>query len=121
VDAMKRLIFLGCIPFGLLYFNSENLFILIFGSEWREAGVIASILAPMFYLQFIASPLSYTLFLAGKNIYDLLWQIMSAVIISVILLINDSATSVIQSMSIAYSCLYLMNIHMSFKAASGND
>ena len=44
----------------------KPLFVLFFGEEWREAGVYARILMPMFMLQFIVSPLS-SMFLVAEQ------------------------------------------------------
>lgn len=44
--------------FLLILFFAPYLFALIFGKEWREAGVYSSILAPWFFLNFIFSPIT---------------------------------------------------------------
>lgn len=51
---------------------AEPMFVFIFGQEWRPAGAYAVILAPMFYLRFIASPLSYFLYLKEKQMVDMI-------------------------------------------------
>lgn len=117
LKTLKRLAFLGIIPFGLLYLYSDFLFGIIFGDEWRGAGEIASILAPMLYLQFIASPLSYTLYLSGKNLEDLVWQLFSLFCVAMILIYGGDSSIVIKLISMTYSLLYCLNIYLSYRAA----
>ncbi len=118
--AFKRLAALGVIPFGALYFLSENLFSLIFGDNWVQAGEMASILAPMLYLQFVASPLSYTLYLSGRQLMDLYWQIVMAVIaISVFSFVEDKVNA-LYIYSSGLSIMYLINIRISYVAACGS-
>lgn len=116
VKVFKRLVLLGLLPFGLLYFYSEYFFVIVFGDEWAQAGVLASFMAPMFYLQFIASPLSYTLYLTGKNVDDLIWQISAAIVTAGSLLISADAIEAVRFMVISYSSLYVINIYMSYRA-----
>lgn len=119
VKVFKRLMLLGLLPFCMLYLYSEYLFAIVFGGGWAQAGVLASFMAPMFYLQFIASPLSYTLYLTGKNIDDLIWQIGAAIVISCSLLISADAIEAVKYMVTSYSFLYVINIYMSYRAACG--
>ncbi|NEP55951.1 MAG: oligosaccharide flippase family protein [Symploca sp. SIO2G7] len=48
-------------PTLVLAIVGPDLFVWVFGPEWREAGVFARLMAPMLYFQFILSPIS-TLF-----------------------------------------------------------
>ncbi|NER23865.1 MAG: oligosaccharide flippase family protein [Symploca sp. SIO1C2] len=48
-------------PALILALIAPELFALIFGTEWREAGIFARLMTPMLYFQFILSPIS-TLF-----------------------------------------------------------
>lgn len=121
VKVFKRLVLFGTLPFGLLYLYSEYLFTIVFGDEWAQAGVLASFMVPMFYLQFIASPLSYTLFLTGKNRDDLIWQLSAAMAISCSLIISADAVEAVKYMVISYSFLYVINIYMSYRAGCARE
>ena len=44
--------------FVLLFFFAPDIFSLVFGKKWREAGVYAQILTPWIFLNFIVSPIS---------------------------------------------------------------
>lgn len=119
--AFKRLAALGFIPYIVLYLFSENLFSLIFGDNWVQAGKIASILAPMLYLQFVASPLSYTLYLSGRQLMDLYWQITVAVIALVVFAFFEDKVSALYIYSSGLSIMYLINMRISYVAACGSE
>ena len=53
-----KLCFIGALVFGTLYFFVEELFLLVFGAAWYEAGLYASILLPLFFVRFIVSTVS---------------------------------------------------------------
>ncbi|HZV67493.1 MAG TPA: lipopolysaccharide biosynthesis protein, partial [Telluria sp.] len=71
----KALLLLGMGPSLVLFLFSPPLFALAFGEAWRPAGELAQILAPLYFLNFIASPLSYVFFVAGKQKIELAWQV----------------------------------------------
>ena len=60
-DLYKRLVAVGLFPMLLLCLIGQDLFSVIFGSNWSEAGLYTQILAPWMFFVFISSPLS-TLF-----------------------------------------------------------
>lgn len=52
-----------CIP---ILFFAPDLFALVFGESWREAGNYARVLLPVYALKFISHPLSYVLVITGN-------------------------------------------------------
>lgn len=62
-------------PFLALFFAGPSLFAFVFGESWREAGIYAQILAPLLLVRFVASPLSYILFIVQKQNMDMIWQL----------------------------------------------
>ena len=54
----SRLSMAGALPLVVLLFFGPDLFELVFGTGWRQAGVYAQWMAPWIYLQFQWSPLS---------------------------------------------------------------
>ena len=48
----------GILPFSLIFIWGIDLFEYFFGSEWSEAGKIASLLSPVLFFSFIHSPTS---------------------------------------------------------------
>ena len=57
-EIFKRLVSLGVFPFLLLTVIGKDVFIVVFGNEWAEAGIYMQILSPLTFFQFISSPLS---------------------------------------------------------------
>ncbi len=58
---LSRLVAYGLFPILMLSLVGEDLFRVVFGERWAEAGVYTQILAPWMFFTFISSPLS-TLF-----------------------------------------------------------
>ena len=86
---LKKLIIIGIIPFGILYFTVEELFAFIFGEEWRIAGVYAGIMMPLFYIRFFVSPLTIMNIIFPKNHIGLYWQIGLLILHTIILVISS--------------------------------
>jgi len=117
--AFRSLLLLAIIPFTLLFFYGEEAFVLIFGNEWSMAGRFAEILAPMFLMKFIASPLSYTLYIANKQLHDLGWQIALLLMTWAAFDLTGSLLSAVQVYSFGYSALYVIYLFISYRAARG--
>ena len=112
--AISSLVF--CI---VMVFLSETFFALAFGEKWRAAGTIAVWLLPLFALRFIASPLSYMVYIAGKQHIDLFWQISLLVITVLSLCVPHSHELALQAYSAGYSMLYVIYLVMSYRFSLG--
>ena len=106
--------------FGVaLVFTSEHIFAWAFGEVWRESGVMAIWLLPLFALRFVASPLSYMTYIAEKQHVDLLWQIsLLGVTYYCLSFLNDYKTALL-AYSSAYSLLYIVYLWMSYRFSFG--
>ncbi len=120
---IKWLSLLSILPFLVIFFFGEILFGVVFGEEWQVAGTYASVLSPIFYFQFISSPLS-SLFIISKNQrLDLIWQcifiilVISSLTFSVYL--NFDILYTLMAISTASSTAYILNIIMSFMISKG--
>jgi O-antigen/teichoic acid export membrane protein len=111
----KALILLGLGPTIILLLFSPQLFAWVFGANWVEAGELAQILAPLCFLNFIASPLSYVFFVAGKQKADLIWQIALFVMTLCAFLSPGTLFHNVLWYTIGYSMLYLVYLHMSYQ------
>lgn len=60
------------LPLFLLGIFGASFFVFVFGQQWLEAGKIAMILSPIFFISFVAQPIS--MFLDVKN--KLKWEFM---------------------------------------------
>jgi O-antigen/teichoic acid export membrane protein len=113
----KVLLLLGIGPALLLFLFSPVLFAFVFGASWRAAGELAQIMAPLFLLNFIASPLSYVFFVAGRQKADLLWQLaLFATTVAAFLAPGRLDQNVLWYV-IGYSSLYLIYLHMSWNCS----
>lgn len=117
LHALRVLLALGIVPAVVLLAASPMLFSVAFGPDWRGAGELAQLLAPLFFLNFIASPLSYVFFVAGRQKIELLWQV--ALFLTTIAAFAAPLTleQNVLAYSIAYSLLYLLYLHMSYRYA----
>jgi O-antigen/teichoic acid export membrane protein len=113
----RGLLLLALPPSLILFLYSPELFGWLFGPGWRPAGELASILAPLCFLNFIASPLSYVFFIAGKQKMELGWQValfvMTVTVFSAPLPLRQS----VLGYAIGRSLLYLVYLLMSWHCA----
>ena len=92
---------------------------LAFGEVWRGAGTIAVWLLPLFALRFIASPLSYMVYIAGKQHVDLFWQVaLLCMTIASLTLFTDHKHALLVY-SAGYSLLYVIYLVMSYRFSLG--
>lgn len=120
---LKKLVFLSLFPFCFLFFWGEYLFSLVFGDEWKIAGIISESLSFLVFFQLISTPLSYTITFNKSQKLDLYLQIFR-VIFSIISLyvgfkyFNDYIIS-IKLYSLTYSLYYVLHSIIQYRAAAG--
>jgi O-antigen/teichoic acid export membrane protein len=107
------------VPFFMLI--SERLFVVFFDENWRQAGVICGWLAPMFAMRFIASPLSYTMYIAEKQNYDLVWQVALLITTVIAFIFPSSYKHALITYSMGYSLLYGGYCLMSYRFSKGGN
>lgn len=116
-----RVLAIGSILFCItMMIASEALFITAFGDEWRMSGSIAIWMLPMFALRFVASPLSYMIYIAGKQQVDLYWQLTLLVVTILALSTPVNYKDALILYSAGYGMLYLVYIAMSYKYSKGD-
>ncbi|UHG99697.1 oligosaccharide flippase family protein [Pseudomonas sp. 7-41] len=102
-----------------MLFLSESLFVVFFGEKWRFSGTIATWMLPYFALAFIASPLSYMVYIAGKQNLDLMWQLaLLAMTVTALSVFQNYATA-LKIYSAGYAALYFVYIAMSYHFSLG--
>lgn len=81
------------VPMLLVFIYGENIFSLFFGSNWNEAGKIASIMSIMFFLKFISTPTSGAYLVIGLEKYSLFFGLATIILrpLAIVLgyLLND--------------------------------
>lgn len=115
LHTFKTLFLLGSGPTLFIFVFATDLFAWVFGEPWRAAGEFAQILAPLFFLNFIASPLSYVFNVAGKQKVNLIWQftllMMTIAVFSAPLTLKES----LWGYTIGYSFLYIIYLFLSYR------
>jgi O-antigen/teichoic acid export membrane protein len=116
----EKLAHIAMPPLVLLAMRGPELFSLVFGENWKQAGVYAQWMSPWMYLMCVSSPLSTVLTVLEKQKHTLLFQIMltafrvAAVVFGIKM--GDMLTTVI-SFSLASVLAYLILLVMIFKLA----
>ncbi len=115
-----RVLAIGAVGAGVIFgLFSNSLFVVAFGEQWRMAGTIALWLLPMFMLRFVASPLSYLFYIAGKQRIDLVWQVALFATTVATLTLPAGYKSALVSYSSGYSALYVVYLLLSFNYSRG--
>lgn len=117
----KRLVAIAILPTIIFMIVAEPLFAVVFGPNWAIAGEYARVLAPMFMLKFIVSPLTYAFYIRGKLHFNTIGQCAYLVMVMSAILIGYTAESfalVIYLMSALTSLLYLMYFMASMRLAT---
>ncbi|MFM1651933.1 oligosaccharide flippase family protein [Brevibacillus sp. B_LB10_24] len=74
-STLWRLTAISLPVFLLIYFFIEDVVVLVFGQNWKVAGVYGQILIPLFFIRFITVPVMDLLNLFEKQRISLLWQL----------------------------------------------
>lgn len=74
----KTLALLGVAPLLILVLFGPPLFALVFGEAWRAGGEVARVLAAMYFLKLLASPLSYSFNVVGRQREDFILHVWIA-------------------------------------------
>lgn len=70
----QKLIVAGALPCLLLAIIGRELFVLVFGAQWAEAGVYVQMLAPWALIWFLSAPLSSLYYVVGRQREEMLIQ-----------------------------------------------
>lgn len=99
---------------------SEVLFVLVFGEVWRFAGIVASWLLVMFAIGIVASPLTYLVFIAGREEFDLFWQTTLLIVIAISLFAFGDLETTLKVFAWTYSTMYVLFIIACARFARGS-
>jgi len=98
---------------------AEPAFSFAFGETWRSSGSMAAWLMPMFALRFVASPLSYMFYVAGKQHLDLIWQVTLLATTFASLWFPPRAELAVQLYGGGYALLYCVYLAVSYRLSKG--
>lgn len=122
-DVIRRCSKLALVPCVLLFLFGEKIFKLILGAHWTDSGLIAELMAPMLFFQFVSSPVVSMYFIRGFQSAEFVMQI-SLLLLSVLPFYIGVALDLdfklcVLIFSAAYSILYVINIFAAIRLAKG--
>ena len=110
----SRLAMAGALPLVVLLLFGPDLFALVFGEEWRKAGVYSQWMAPWIYLQFQWSPLTMLTMVLELQRQALVSQILTFIIrfgsIVVVWKLGLSADIGIFTFAVVSAVVYLLRM-----------
>lgn len=118
----KKLFIISIIPTIVLMTFSQEIFGPIFGQEWTIAGEYAKILAPMFMLKFVVSPITYSFYIVNKLYFDMYGQFLYLLFVIFSLAIGylfNSFIIFIYLFSILSSFIYIIYFVLSLYLSKG--
>jgi O-antigen/teichoic acid export membrane protein len=120
LKTLKMLALLSFLPFLGLHFFGSDIVKFLLGEQWIVAGEYAEILAPMLFVAFISSPLSYVLFFSkrGQQL-NLLCQLTLSSIVWLVFSYAGDINSAVLYYSILGSIYYIFYMFVSYHVASG--
>lgn len=113
----KLLLGIGALPSLLLWWVAPPLFSLVFGASWRAAGDMASLLAPLYLVGFIASPLGYVLYITGRQHVELAWQGGLLLVTLAAFLLPATLRQCLLAYVWGRIAMYLLYMSLSYRAA----
>ncbi|MBB2777139.1 UNVERIFIED_ORG: O-antigen/teichoic acid export membrane protein/glycosyltransferase involved in cell wall biosynthesis [Comamonas terrigena] len=119
LHALRILIVIAAVASLIIAISAEIFFEIAFGNGWVGAGSMALWLLPRFAVGFVASPLSYMVYIANKQHIDLVWQVVLLVMTLATLLIFDNIDSALLIYGFGYSILYLFYLWISYSFTFG--
>ncbi len=119
LDTLKMLAAISLVPTVVVLAAGPTLFAWVYGEAWRQSGVLALILMPMYFIRFFASPLGYTLYITGAVGWQLAWQVALLGMTLCVFLLPTQGTYAIAGFSAGYAGLYVVYLWMTYRAASG--
>ncbi|MFG0272935.1 oligosaccharide flippase family protein [Pseudomonas sp. zjy_14] len=120
IKTFKLLAVLALPPFIAFWFIGEWVFALIFGEAWAQSGHYAVLMIPLFYMRFVVSPLSYTIYIAQRQNLDLVWQLALLALTFACFTLPDNVESALLFYSIGYSIMYFIYFWISFYCTKGD-
>jgi len=117
IKTFKWLAIMSLLPSLLLFFVIEDVFAFVFGKDWVMAGTYAKIMLPALSIRFIANPLSFMIYVAEKQFWNLITMIALALGVFLSFFFANNPLEVIQGISLTYVVYYLFHLVLSAKFA----
>lgn len=100
------------------------IFAVVLGDQWSEAGIYAQILATLVCIQFLASPLGWTVYIVERLRYNMVWQwallgIYAAALYVGVIHFEDERQTLLLFSAVG-SGMYLVYLVISYQLAKGH-
>lgn len=119
IKTAKNLTLISILPFLFLMIFGKELFSLVFGNEWIDAGKYACIFSVYYFFKFISSPLSYIIFIAEKQKLDFFIHVYMFISSFLIFTFSELSNILIEDTlwiyTINFVVIYLLYFFLSYK------
>ena len=120
-DSLILILISSFVPFVLLFIFIEDLIIIFLGENWIMAAKFGKILVPSLFFRFISYPLSYIILLKQKQQINLIFNIISLVIVVLLFSLKIDVFSLVVKLSILFSVQSIIKILYSFSLTKNNS
>ena len=105
---------LALVPYGLAFFWVENVFELVLGSAWKEAGYYSSILLVGVFFSFVVTPIGSTAYITGSTRFIFWWNfsrmLLKIALIPVILLFGADIVTLLWALVAIRILMYVIEL-----------
>jgi len=118
-SVVLRLVLLATPPALIIFFFSEEMFLVAFGGEWSLAGKLASVLSISLVFQFVQKPVSYIMFLYDGQKQLLYLNLQRAILVIASLWLGsslyDDVVQVVLMYSVVLALHYIVSIYVAVR------
>jgi len=121
IKTLLSLVVIGLPPTLLLILFGREIFAFVFGEDWREAGIYATILAPMALFRLVCAPLGGVLFIREKLNLILLLQSFFFLMVALSLILGwmqQDPVYLVSFLSVSGCLFYLLQALSSFRLST---
>lgn len=120
LNATIGLISIVLLPAIIFTVSAPQIFSVVFGAEWREAGLYLQILMPAVAVQFVASTLSTTLDATENNRLGAVWHVIAFIVTIAVFAVyapRQDAIALFKAVMVAQTALYIFYYALIWHAA----
>lgn len=118
--AIKNLSILSICVGAIIWISSDYLFSWGYGYTYIQSSEFAKLLLPSLMMGFVASPLSFCIFLGQKQHWDLIWQMILLLFVIAIFFSIKEVTIAVMAYSYGYAAFYVLYLLVSWRSARGH-
>lgn len=120
--SIVRSLAIGIIPFGLIWLLGPWFMPIFLGAKWREAGVVAAVLVPWLYINFVTSPISTVFVVARRQGLALVFATIYMVApLAIIWTTHDDLTATLTLVSWSMAAILVCYLGLALYVAKAYD